>query len=104
MNELSTTPNNTQGEQSFTIPHPFHPLCGQPFPLLAQRFAWGEERVVFPDPQTHEVRSLPVAWTSLAPPDPFLVGARGKTVRRFQDVQRLVQWLRARHVPGGEDC
>jgi hypothetical protein len=102
LNELSTTPDNTNGEQSFTITHPFHPLCGQTFSLLAQRFAWGEERVFFPDPQTHEVRSLPLAWTSLAPPDPFLVVARGTTVLRFRDVQRLVQLLRDRQVPGRE--
>lgn len=93
-----------KGNKALPFPTPFIPCVANLFPFLAQRFAWGEERVVFPDPQTHEVRSLPVAWTSLAPPDPFLVGARGKTARRFQDVQRLVQWLRARHVPGGEDC
>src|SRR5260370_200743 len=48
LNELSTTPDNTNGEHRFTITHPFHPLCGHTFPLLSQRFAWGEERVFFP--------------------------------------------------------
>jgi Family of unknown function (DUF5372) len=71
LNELSTTPDNTNGEQSFTITHPFHPLCGQSFPLLSQRLAWGDERVFFSDPQTHELRSLPLACTNLALPDPF---------------------------------
>jgi Family of unknown function (DUF5372) len=47
--------------------YPFHPLSGQTFPLLPQSFAWGEERVFFPDPQTHEIRSLPLTWTNLAP-------------------------------------
>ena len=78
MNELSTTPDDIHGEHGFTITHPFHPICGQAFPLLTRHFAWGEERVFFPDPQTHEVRSLPLAWTSLAPPDPFLIVADGK--------------------------
>ena len=94
LNELSTTPNNTNGEQSFTITHPFHPLCGRAFPLLSQRFAWGEERVFFPDPQTHQVRSLPLAWTSLALPDPFLIIADGKAVLRWRDLQQLAQFLR----------
>jgi hypothetical protein len=49
------------GEHGFTTTHPFHPLCGQAFPSLTQRFAWGEERVFFLDPHTHEVRSLPLA-------------------------------------------
>jgi hypothetical protein len=62
--------------------------------LLSQRFAWGEERVFFPDPQTYQIRSLPLAWTSLALPDPFLVVAQGKAVLRFEDVQHLVQMLR----------
>jgi len=62
--------------------------------LLSQSYAWGEERVFFADPESHKVRSLPLAWTSLAPPDPFLVVAANKAVLRFEDVQQLVQFLR----------
>ena len=94
MNELSTTPDNPNGEQRFTITHPFHTLYGHTFPLLSQRFAWGEERVFFPDQETHEVRSLPLAWTNLAFPDPFLVVAGGQAVLRWKDLQQLVQFLR----------
>jgi hypothetical protein len=93
LNKLSTTPDHTNGEQSFTITHPFHPLRDHRFPLLSQRFAWGEERVFFSDPQTHQIRSLPLAWTSLALPDPFLVLAQGKAVLRFEDVEHLNQML-----------
>ncbi len=103
LDELSTTPNHTNGEQSFSITHPFHPLGGQSFPLLAQRFAWGEERVFFSDPQTHEIRSLPLAWTSLAHPDPFLVTAHGTTVLRFEDLQHLLQALKAKPLSDQED-
>jgi uncharacterized protein DUF5372 len=53
LDKLSTTPDNTDGEPCFTITYPFHPLCGRTFPLLSQRLAWGEERVFFPDPETH---------------------------------------------------
>ena len=103
MNELSTTPNDTNGEQSFTIRHPFHPLCGQTFLLLSQRVAWGEERVFFSDTHTHQIRSLPLAWTDLALPDPFLVVAEGKAVLRFSDVQELTQFLREKPTHGQED-
>ncbi len=102
LNELSTTPDNTNGEHSFTITHPFHPLCGHTFLLLSQRFAWGEERVFFSDPQTHQVRSLPLAWTSLALPDPFLVVAAGQTVLRFSDLRQLTQLLRQKQTHGQE--
>jgi hypothetical protein len=91
------------GEQCFTITHPFHPLRGQAFPLLSQRFAWGEERVFFPDPQTHEVRSLPLAWTSLALPDPFLIVADGKAVLCWRDLQQLAQSLRQNPAHTQED-
>jgi hypothetical protein len=70
--------------------------------LLSQRVAWGEERVFFPDPQTYEIRSLPLAWTSLAPPDPFLVVADGSTVLRLQDLQQLAQFLREKQTHSQE--
>ncbi len=98
MNELSTIPDHTNGEHGFTITHPFHPLRDQTFLLLSQRFAWGEERVFFADPQTHQVRSLPLAWTNLALPDPFLVVAAGKAVLRFSDLQQLAQLLRQKQT------
>jgi Family of unknown function (DUF5372) len=103
LNELSTTPDDTHGEQSFIITHPFHPLCGHTFPLLSQRFAWGEERVFFLDPQTQQVRSLPLAWTNLALPDPFLVVACGKAVLRWKDLQQLIQFLRQQQTHRQED-
>ncbi len=91
------------GEQCFTITHPFHPLCGQTFHLLSQCFAWGEERVFFADPQTQQVRSLPLAWTNLALPDPFVVVAAGKAVLRFSDVQQLTQFLKEKQPHRQED-
>jgi hypothetical protein len=103
LNELSTTPSSSHEEHSFIITHPFHPLCGQSFPLLSQSRAWGEERVFFTDPQTHQIRSLPLAWTSLALPDPFLVVAAGRTVLRFEDIEHLNQMLKALPTHQKED-
>jgi Family of unknown function (DUF5372) len=91
------------GEHDFTITHPFHPLCGQTFPLLAQRFAWGEERVFSPDPKTQQLQSLPLAWTNLAPPDPFLIVAAGRAVLRLRDLQQLAQFLRQNPAHSQED-
>jgi Family of unknown function (DUF5372) len=82
------------GEHCFTITHPFHPLHGHTFPLLSQRLAWGEERAFFPDPETHQMRSLPLALTNLALPDPFLVVGGGTTVVRWKDLHHLAQFLR----------
>ena len=77
----------------FTVTHPFHPLSGHQFPLLAQRLAWGEPRVFFHDPATGRLRSLPTAWTNLALPDPFVVLAAGRAILRFTDLQTLSRLL-----------
>lgn len=76
-----------------TITHPFHPLAGQQFSLVAQRLAWGEARVFFHDPATARVRSLPTAWTDLAPPDPFVQLAAGRAILRLRDLQALARLL-----------
>jgi hypothetical protein len=93
LNEPSTTPDDTDGDLTFTVTHPFPPLSGQQLPLIAQRLAWGEPRVFFHDPATGRLRSLPTAWTTLAPPDPFVVLAAGRAILRFTDLQTLSRLL-----------
>jgi len=93
LDELTTTPNNTDGDQIFTITHPFHPLSGQQFFLVYQRNTWGEPRVGFLDPLTGGIRSIPTAWTDLATDDPFVVQAAGRAIVRLVDLQALVSLL-----------
>jgi hypothetical protein len=59
--------------------------------------------VFFADPQTHQVRSLPLAWTNLALPDPFVVVAAGKAMLRFSDLQQLTQFLKEQQTHSQED-
>ena len=60
--------------------------------MLAHRVQWGEGRVFYRDAQGHRV-SMPVAWTSLAAPDPYLaIGAAGSRFR-FQDLIDLATLL-----------
>jgi Family of unknown function (DUF5372) len=70
--------------------------------LLSQRFAWGEERVFFLDPLTQQVRSLPLAWTNLALPDPFVIVAQGKAVLRWSDLHQLAQFLGSKQTHSQE--
>ena len=93
LNELSTTPNHMDGDIIFTVTHPFHPLSGQQFSLLCERFAWGEPRVFFHDPVTGHVRSLPTAWTDRAAPEPFVLLAAGRAILRLTDLQALARLL-----------
>lgn len=47
----------------------------------------------FRDPQTDQIRSLPRAWTDLAPPDSFIQQAAGRAILRLADLQALQRLL-----------
>ena len=48
--------------------HPFHPLRGQTFDLLAVRNNWGGDRVSYVGTEGR-LRTLPVEWTDVHAPD-----------------------------------
>lgn len=91
-NTPSITPPRQEDGPVFTVTHPFHPFFGQHFPLLCERFTWGEPRVMFHD-STGRLRSLPTAWTDLAAPDPFVLTAAGRAWFRLEDLCALVTLL-----------
>ncbi|HEY6409011.1 MAG TPA: hypothetical protein VIY29_16240 [Ktedonobacteraceae bacterium] len=82
---------------------PFILFVVKPFICSHSTLRGREERVFFADPQTQQVRSLPLAWTNLALPDPFVVVAAGKAVLRFSDVQQLTQFLKEKQTHPQED-
>jgi hypothetical protein len=53
---------------------------------------WGENRVFFVDDQG-QTRWLPASWTSVEPPDPFVVTASGRAAFRAQDLLELARLL-----------
>jgi len=71
------------------VVHPFHPLFGEVYEFSSLGVAWNEKRVSFED-RTGCLRSLPVSWTSLAAPDPFVTLAGGQAFFRTEDLLRLV--------------
>jgi hypothetical protein len=82
------------------VTHPFHPLRGREFTLLAHRNNWGEDRVFFVDDRGQLV-SLPAQWTSLAPPDPFVILAAGRSAFRVTDLLELAHLIeRLRRADG----
>jgi len=52
---------------------------------IARSLALGHDRVFYRDPQGHRA-SMPVGWTSLAPPDPYVAVAAGRSRFRLQDL------------------
>jgi len=41
-------------------------------------------------------RSLPIGWTDLAPPEPYLTIGQGRSRFRVEDLVELAEWLRER--------
>ena len=60
--------------------------------MAGQHLNWSEDRVFYHDTDG-EPRSLPTDWTSLAPPDPFLLVAGGRSLFRFADLLALTKLL-----------
>jgi hypothetical protein len=85
-------------EQAFLVTHVFHPLYGRELQLIDQYLAWGEDRVCFRDDKGG-LRYLPTAWTSIAPPDPFVRTSAGRSHFRVEDLLRLATLI-AQQTPG----
>ena len=80
--------------QTFQITHPFHPQHGQTFTLVNCRHTWGEDRAYYHD-EKGKLCSFPAHWTSVVPPEPFVVVARGRSPFRLTDLLELSRLLKA---------
>ena len=40
------------------------------------------------------MRYLPARWTSMAPPDPFVIAAAGRTYFRLEDLIRVAELIK----------
>ena len=72
--------------------HPFHPLFGREFEHVSYRHNWGEDRVYYFD-DGGRVRTIPACWTSVAPIDPFVTIAAGRSCFRYEDLVKLAGLL-----------
>jgi hypothetical protein len=75
--------------RTLRVTHPFHPLSGRTFEFVIVRNIWGEQRAYYRD-ETGDLRSMPAAWTSEGPPDPFVTLAGGRSLFHIEDLLRLV--------------
>lgn len=91
--QSSTAPQTDIARRRFRVTHPFHPLLGREFELEVWRNNWGEDRVFFHLEEGH-LMALPASWTDLAPLDPFVVVAAGRSRFRADDLWELAQLLR----------
>ena len=79
--------------------HPFHPLLGREFQLVTFRQNWGEERAYFHD-DSGRLSTIPLQWTTLAAPDPFVALSSGRSAFRIGDLLELSKLLA--RLSGGE--
>jgi hypothetical protein len=77
-----------------TIGHPFHPERGKQFELISVRRCWGEPRVTYRD-EDGTARTVPISWTTLEPPDPFLEVSAGRSIVHPKDICSLQQLVRS---------
>ena len=92
-NQLTIAPDpRDQGVKTFTITHPFHPLFQKEYEAVDVRRTWGLTRVYYYNEQ-NKLTTLPLSWTSLQDPDPFVTYSEGRSSFRIQDLIELVSIL-----------
>ena len=67
------------------ITHPFHPLFEREIDFVDRQQRWGEDRVLYRDPEGY-LLSLPARWTSVEADDPFSIVAAGRSHFRAADL------------------
>jgi len=68
-----------------------HPLFGQELEPISERRNWGDDRLYFSH-ASGRLTSIPVAFTDLAAPDPFVATAAGRSYFRVQELLQLVRF------------
>ena len=74
--------------QVFTVTHPFHPLRGQTFDLLAVRNNWGGDRVSYAGADGR-LRTLPLEWTDVLEPELVVTVGAGRAFFRTDRLRQL---------------
>jgi len=70
------------------VTHPFHPKRGERLEAATRKKTWGEDRIMYYDPQG-QLRSMLTSWTSLYELDSFMAASGGRSWFRVDDLLRL---------------
>jgi hypothetical protein len=89
----------------FRITHPFHPLRGAEYELVARKLTWGEDRVFYYD-QVGALKSFVTNVTDLVTADAFARISAGQSAFRIDDLLELRALLdrRRRTERGARDA
>ena len=84
------------------ITHAFHPLCGREIDYVNRQQRWGEDWVVYRDPDGY-LLWLPARWTSVEAEDPFVVISAGRSHFRVTDLMDLAALIATLGAGKGSD-
>jgi hypothetical protein len=84
----------------FRITHPFHPLRGTEYELVARKLTWGEDRVFYYD-VAGVLKSFLTNVTDLLPEDAFERVSAGRSAFRMDDLLELRRRMNDRRQRDG---
>jgi hypothetical protein len=88
----ATTGHGDKSAGRFRITHPFHPLVGNEYEMVARHLSWGEDRVFYYGPDGR-LKSFLVNITDLFPIDAFSRISAGRSAFRVDDLLELRERL-----------
>jgi Family of unknown function (DUF5372) len=88
----SNAPHCSGEKRTFRVTHPYHPLFGQQFELIASRRNWGEDRVWFRDRESR-VHTLPTSWTDVGEVERFVAVAAGRSLFSVAELIELARQI-----------
>jgi hypothetical protein len=74
------------------VTHPFHPMFGRELDLFVPKDYVAGRRLCYLD-ERQRVHEIPLEWTDLAPEDPVLAIAAGKSWFRVADLLELAKLI-----------
>jgi len=89
---LLTASQQDLGHKTFRITHPFHPYRDIELETVEVRRLPDECRVFFFNPNGRK-SSVPLDWTDIAAPDPFILLSGERTLFRVEDLLGLARLL-----------
>jgi len=98
--KLLNARNGHDLQKTFKITHPFHPCCGSEFEVEFYNCGQHEDWILSRDKNGQKI-TFPASWTSLLPPDPFVVMSAGRSLFRLQDLIKLADYVK--HLKGLEE-
>ena len=99
--KITTASLQYLNNKTFRIIHPFHPSVNKEFEFHSIKTPHGERRVYYYNSEGC-IASVPLEWTDIELPDPFIIVSAGRALFRIKDILRLVYLIDEIKKAGGK--